>query len=100
METGGQILKFVGAQTCAHSPVGYAAVYRSMVVIEQLIAQIVQFIACQLFFSQQNNVVRQRSLRFAFLAGKSEIRHHGKSKAVNEVRPYCAVFLHGDNISD
>ena len=71
-----------------------------MVVIEQLIAQIVHFIACKLLFSQQTYVVRQRSPGFAFLAGKGKIRHHGKSKAVNEVRPYCTVFLHGDNISD
>ena len=71
-----------------------------MIVIEQLIAQIVHFIACKLLFSQQTDVVRQRSTSFAFLTGKREIRHHGKPKAVNEVRPYCTVFLHGDNISD
>lgn len=45
-----------------------------MVVIEQLIAQIVHFIACKLLLRQQTDVVRQRSPGFAFLAGKREIR--------------------------
>ena len=65
-----------------------------MVVIEQLIAQIVQFIACKLLFSQKNNVIRQRSLRFAFLTGKGKIRNFGITKAVYKVRCYCAVFLY------